>query len=31
MTRRAVWGSKRSLTTDQKPETTVAPKAAMCR
>ena len=31
MTRRAVWGSNRSLITDQKPETTVAPKMAMCR
>ena len=31
MARRAVYGSKRSLTSDQKPETSVAPKTAMCR
>ncbi|KYF61676.1 hypothetical protein BE15_12700 [Sorangium cellulosum] len=31
MERRAVWGSKRSLTSDQKAEMRVAPKTAMCR
>jgi hypothetical protein len=31
ITRRAVCGSKRSFMSDQKPDTTVAPKAAMCR
>ncbi len=31
ITRRAVWGSKRSFMSDQKPETTVAPKTAMWR
>ena len=31
ITRRAVCGSKRSFMSDQNPDTTVAPKAAMCR
>ena len=31
ITRRAVCGSKRSFMSDQKPDTTVAPKAAMWR